>query len=453
MVWSTVDGYNAGGGGSRMSREERQKKLEERRAQARAAEEAKRRERQKKKEEDKKFQYQFKKLDRVYAEYDKNKLFYFGFIEDLGKLDPSNEVIYYVKFDDGDSCWVNHDKIYTEAAGKKAPKVKLPLKRKPVSGEFLVDSDKEASKKQRNSDDKSNESANVKSDDNKSGNDKSGNDKSNDDTSDDESKSDDDTSVDKNKSDDDQSYKSVSSSSSSDDDLDTTSSKKSATSVTEKDLSSDKKKSANTMDSSSNPPNKSSQSTSPTTVAETEAADFLFLLSQGNPATTQKKPPTSDKASLPLLGGTTTPSLTLGGDSLSHVSGAASLKKAGMKTAATMPPPASRAATNGNPNAFTSRSEYLSSIFRKGTAKKGNNNKPVPKLMRANVKGTRKVGTHPASEKQQMDEKVRMQYKLSLKHDEKLMNMTTPISKMDNFVAQSYTDDELKMVIIIWSHE
>ena len=46
----------------------------------------------------------------------------------------------------------------------------------------------------------------------------------------------------------------------------------------------------------------------------------------------------------------------------------------------------------------------------------------------------RLVGQYPATERQQMDDKVRKQFALSLKHDCKLMPMMTPISRTDGFL-------------------
>ena len=99
-----------------------------------------------------------------------------------------------------------------------------------------------------------------------------------------------------------------------------------------------------------------------------------------------------------------------------------------------------------NATNFAERSDYLRSLFASGSTRSIKKRKPVALEVRAQLKGTRKVGTHPASEKQQMDEKVRKQFKLSLKHDEKLMNMMTPISKMDDFTADSWSNEELKQV-------
>jgi len=107
-------------------------------------------------------------------------------------------------------------------------------------------------------------------------------------------------------------------------------------------------------------------------------------------------------------------------------------------------------ATKPHRSDFDSNSEYLSSLFG-GTGKKAGP-KPAPEQLgkRAPKAGKRLVGTHPGSNKQLIDDSTRKQFKLSLKHDHKLMPMMTPISKADGFnpAPGKYTIEELEEVCI-----
>jgi len=106
--------------------------------------------------------------------------------------------------------------------------------------------------------------------------------------------------------------------------------------------------------------------------------------------------------------------------------------------------------TKPHRSVFGSNNEYLSSLFG-GTGKKAGPKPPPAQLgKRAPKAGKRLVGTHPGSNKQLIDDSTRKQFKLSLKHDHKLMPMMTPISKADGFNPSSgkYTVEELKEACI-----
>jgi len=93
---------------------------------------------------------------------------------------------------------------------------------------------------------------------------------------------------------------------------------------------------------------------------------------------------------------------------------------------------------------FDSNSEFLMAMFPDQVAhRKPEDNENPNKGTRATEK-KRLVGQHPATEQQQMDDKVCKQFALSLKHVCKLMPMMTPISRTDGFLdtAAGRTDLE-----------
>jgi len=95
---------------------------------------------------------------------------------------------------------------------------------------------------------------------------------------------------------------------------------------------------------------------------------------------------------------------------------------------------------------FDSNSEFLMAMFPDQVAhRKPEDNENPNKGTRATEK-KRLVGQHPATERQQMDDKVRKQFALSLKHDCKLMPMMTPISRTDGFLDTAAGQTDLESI-------
>ena len=106
-------------------------------------------------------------------------------------------------------------------------------------------------------------------------------------------------------------------------------------------------------------------------------------------------------------------------------------------------------------NQFDSNSEFLGAIFPPGESRKRKiEDSSNPRKGQRATEKKRDIGQHPASEKQQMDDKARKQFKLSLKHDSKLMPMMTPISRMDDFFENAAGRSDLTQIAqeVNWNH-
>jgi len=83
---------------------------------------------------------------------------------------------------------------------------------------------------------------------------------------------------------------------------------------------------------------------------------------------------------------------------------------------------------------FDSSSEFLMALFPDQVAHRKPEDNENPNKGTGATEKKRLVGQHPATERQQMDDKVCKQFALSLKHYCKLMLMMTPISCTDGFL-------------------
>jgi len=94
---------------------------------------------------------------------------------------------------------------------------------------------------------------------------------------------------------------------------------------------------------------------------------------------------------------------------------------------------------------FDSNSDFLTTLFPDQVAHRKPEESENPNKGTRATEKKRLVGQHPATERQQMDDKVCKQFALSLKHDCKLMPMMTPISRTDGFLdaAAGRTDLEI----------
>jgi len=91
-------------------------------------------------------------------------------------------------------------------------------------------------------------------------------------------------------------------------------------------------------------------------------------------------------------------------------------------------------------------SDYFMAMFPDGSTHKKPEDTTNPNAGTRATEKKRLVGQHPATERQQMDDKVRKQFALSCKHDVKLMPMMTPISKMDGFLETAAERSDLESI-------